>query len=190
MATELEDFMSLLEENDDLAEIPVDLDTFINDKYYLGNLKIKAISETQRLIIEQLSQVFHEHTLIQIHGEEKGRDMWSRSVSEVVAMCGKGGGKDFSARIGFAYACYKLHCLRDPVEYYGKARGTYIDLLNIAVNADQAQRVFFAPLTNIFKSSPFFVEKGLEPRKNTLEFYERPIRIHSGNSEAEAWEGL
>jgi hypothetical protein len=189
LATEFEDFASLLEE-DELVEIPVDLDTFINDRYYLGNLKIKTISETQRLIIEQLSQVFKEHTLIKIHGEEIGKQMWSQSVSEIVAMCGKGGGKDFSSRIGFAYAIYKLHCLRDPVEYYGKAHGTYIDLLNIAVNADQAQRVFFSPLTNILKASPFFVEKGFEPRKHTLEFYERPIRIHSGNSEAEAWEGL
>lgn len=189
LATDLSDFVSLLDE-DELVEMPVDLDTFINDKYYLGNLKIRAISDVQRLIIEQLSQVFKEHTLIKIHGEERGKEIWSQNVSEVVAMCGKGGGKDFSARIGFVYAIYKLHCLRDPVEYYGKARGTYIDLLNIAVNAEQANRVFFSPLSNILKASPYFIEKGFEPRKNTLEFYERPIRIHSGNSEAEAWEGL
>ena len=189
LATELDDFIDLLNE-DELVEEPVDLDTFIYDKHYLGNAKIKKISETQRLIIEQLSQVYKLPTLTKLYGEERAKEIWSSTVHELVAMCGKGGGKDFSTRIGFAYACYKLHCLRDPIEYYGKAHGTYIDLLNIAVNADQANNVFFTPLTNLLKMSPYFVERGFEPRKSSLEFKSCPIRLHSGNSEAEAWEGL
>lgn len=187
--TDLDDFVALLEE-DELIEEPVDLDTFIFDKRYLGNAKIKKISDTQRLIIEQLSQVYKPHTLKRLYGEEEGQRIWDNSVSELVAMCGKGGGKDFSTRIGFAYAIYKLHCLRDPIGYYDKALGTYIDLLNIAVNAEQAQRVFFQPLKNLLEISPYFREKGFEPRKSTLEFHSCPIRLHSGNSESEAWEGL
>ncbi len=186
---DLSDFTDLLEQ-DELKQIPVDLDTFIFDKYYLGNLLVKKISETQRLIIEQLSQVYKRDTLLKIHGEEKGQEIWDSTVSELVCMAGKGGGKDFSARIGFAYAIYKLHCLRDPIAYYDKAQGTYLDLLNIAVNAEQANNVFFGPLVNMLSMSPYFKDVGFEPRKNQVKFYECPIRLHSGNSEAEAWEGL
>lgn len=189
MRTDLSDFEGLLSKSD-LREIPVDLDTFLFDDYYLGNLKIKKISDTQRLIIEQLSQVFKEETLIEIHGEEKGREIWNSTVNEVVAMAGKGSGKDFSSRLGFAYAIYKIHCLTDPITYYDKSHGTYIDMLNIAVNAEQANNVFFAPLKNMLSMSPFFTDNGFEPRKSSLEFYSAPIRVHSGNSEAEAWEGL
>lgn len=187
--TELSDFESLLGEGD-LEQIPVDLDTFLTDPYYLGGLGVKKISDPQRRIIEQISQVYFEDTLIEIHGEEEGKRIWDDTVHEVVAMCGKGSGKDFSCRIAFAYTVYKLHCLRDPVRYYGKSHGTYIDLLNIAVNADQANNVFFQPLKNILMKSPFFNEVGFEPRKKEITFYEKPIRLFSGNSEAEAWEGL
>lgn len=188
--TNLEDFASLLED-DELVEEPVDLDTFLFDKFYLGNAKIKLISDTQRLIIEAISQIYKLPTLIKLHGEEEGARIWNDlTYHEIVAMCGKGGGKDFASRIGFAYTIYKLHCLRDPIEYYDKAQGTYIDLLNIAVNAEQALSVFFGPLKNILGMSPYFKDQGFEPRKSTLEFYSRPIRLHSGNSEAESWEGL
>lgn len=187
--TDFADFADLMEQ-DELKAIPVDLDTFLFDRYYLGNLRIKQISDTQRLIIEELSQVYKLPTLIKIHGEQRAQEIWGSTVNELVAMCGKGGGKDFSARIGFAYAIYKLHCLRDPIDYYDKAQGTYIDLLNIAVNAEQANNVFFNPLVNMLSMVPFFKEVGFEPRKNQVTFYECPIRLHSGNSEAEAWEGL
>jgi hypothetical protein len=185
-----EDFEALLDENE-LVEEPVDLDTFLTDPYYLGGAKIKKISDVQRQIIEGISQIYKLSTLVKLHGEEEGNRIWNdETYHEVVAMCGKGGGKDFSSRIGFAYTIYKLHCLRDPIEYYDKAHGTYIDLLNIAINAEQAMNVFFNPLKNILMASPYFQEMGFEPRKATLEFNSSPIRLFSGNSEAESWEGL
>lgn len=186
---ELDDFTQLVDE-EELKEIPVDLDTFLTDKYYLGGAGIKNISPVQRQIIEGIAQIYKLPTLIKIHGEEVGQKIWDETYHEIVAMCGKGGGKDFSSRIGFAYSIYKLHCLRDPIGYYNKAQGTYIDLLNIAINADQARDVFFKPLNNILSASPYFQERGFEPRKSSLEFYECPIRLFSGNSEAESWEGL
>ncbi len=146
--TDLEDFQNLLGEGD-LKEIPVDLDTFLTDPYYLGGLGIKKISDPQRKLIEGISQIYYRETLIDIHGEEKAQELWDLTVHEIVAMCGKGSGKDFSCRVAFAYTVYKLACLRDCIQYYNKSHGTYIDLLNIAVNADQAMNVFFQPLKNI-----------------------------------------
>jgi hypothetical protein len=88
-----------------------------------------------------------------------------------------------------AYTAYLMHCLRDPLGYYGKAKGVYIDLLNLAVNAQQAQRVFFEPFKNLLLGSPFFNEVGFEPRVSEIFFFSRPVRCFSGHSESEGWEG-
>lgn len=98
-------------------------------------------------------------------------------------------GKDHCSRISIAYTSYLLHCLRDPLSYYGKATGVYVDLLNLAVNAQQAQRVFFEPLKNLLLSSPYFNEVGFEPRVSEIFFFSRPVRCFSGHSESEGWEG-
>jgi hypothetical protein len=104
-------------------------------------------------------------------------------------MLGKGSGKDHCARISMAYTVYLLHCLKDPLGYYGKANGVYIDLLNLAVNAQQAQRVFFEPFKNLLLSSPYFNQVGFEPRVSEIFFFSRPVRCFSGHSESEGWEG-
>jgi hypothetical protein len=62
-------------------------------------------------------------------------------------------------------------------------------LLNLAVNAQQAQRVFFEPLKNLLLNSPFFNEVGFEPRVQEIFFFSRPVRCFSGHSESEGWEG-
>lgn len=189
LATDLSDFENLLNE-DEFLEHPVDLDTFLSDPYYLGGLNLTVLSDTQRQIIEAISQIYKKDTLIKLHGEEEGNRLWENTYHEIVAMCGKGSGKDHSSRLGMIYTIYKLHCLRNPTEYYNKGHGTYIDLLNIAINADQARDVFFEPMKNIMTASPYFQERGFEPRKSSIQFSSCPIRIFSGNSEAESWEGL
>lgn len=188
MRTSFEDFEDLLK-NDDLVEEPVPVEVFLHDKKYLN---IKLVSELQQTIIERASQIYLPHTLTELYGEEKATQIWEQeTVSEIVAQCGKGSGKDFSSRCAFLYTIYKLHCLKDPLGYYGKAHGTYIDLLNLAVNAEQAERVFFQPLKNMMTGSEYFRnEVAFELKKKEVEFYDRPIRLFSGNSESEAWEGL
>lgn len=136
-----------------------------------------------------MSQIYHRHTLVELHGEEKAEELWGKTVNEVICQIGKGGGKDMSIRFAFAYIIYQLHCLRDPLAYYGKARGEYIDLLNIAINTDQAKNVFFEPLKNLLMGSPYFQEKGLEPRTHEIGFWSCPVRCLSGHSKAEGWEG-
>lgn len=98
-------------------------------------------------------------------------------------------GKDHMSRISLAYIVYLMHCLRDPIDYYQKASGTYIDLINLAVNAKQAQQVFFEPFKNLFMNSPYFNEQGFEPRTQELHFFSRDVRCFSGHSESEGWEG-
>jgi hypothetical protein len=183
---DLKDFDRLLRQ-DDLVETPVSIQTFVQDKKYLG---LPPLSEIQEEIVKHSTQIFKEKTLIAIHGEEYGSEYYKKYTdNEVICMLGKGSGKDHCARISIAYTAYLLHCLRDPLNYFGKAHGVYIDLLNLAVNAQQAQRVFFEPLKNLLLSSPYFNEIGFEPRVSEIFFFSRPVRCFSGHSESEGWEG-
>ena len=183
---EFEDFDRLLKQ-DELVEEPVSIEVFVKDKKYLG---LPDLSEIQTEIVRHSTQIFRKPTLIKLMGEEKGTEYYNNYTdNEVICMLGKGSGKDHCSRISIAYASYLLHCLRDPLGYYGKAHGVYIDLLNLAVNAQQAQRVFFEPLKNLLLSSPYFNSVGFEPRVSEIFFFSRPVRLFSGHSESEGWEG-
>lgn len=182
---ELTDFQRLLKK-DEFEEEPVPLNVFVQDRKYLG---LPPLSIIQQEIVERSTQIFKEDTLIRLWGEDEGRRRYADTVNEVICQLGKGSGKDHCARVSMAYTLYKLHCLADPIDYYGKAHGTYIDLINLAVNAAQAQNVFFQPLKNLLLRSPFFNEVGFEPRVSELFFYSKPIRCFSGHSESEGWEG-
>lgn len=181
-----EDFSSLLSD-DDLAEEPVPIEVFVQDRKYLG---LPPLSPIQSEIVKHSTQIFKPETLIDLYGEEKGLKYYNDyTVNEVVAQIGKGGGKDHVSRISMAYVVYLIHCLRDPMDYFNKSRGVYIDLINLAVNAKQAQQVFFDPLKNILLSSPWANEVGFEPRVQEIFWYSRPVRMFSGHSESEGWEG-
>lgn len=180
------DFDRLLNQ-DELIEAPVSIEVFVQDKKYLG---LPPLSEIQLEIVRHSTQILKEHTLKKMMGDHKGTEYYHKYTdNEVICMLGKGSGKDHCARISIAYTAYLLHCLKDPLNYYGKANGVYIDLLNLAVNAQQAQRVFFEPLKNLLLSSPYFNQVGFEPRVSEIFFFSRPVRCFSGHSESEGWEG-
>lgn len=183
---EIDDFDRLLR-SDDLIITPVPIQTFVQEKKYLG---LPPLSDIQEEIVKHNTQIFKEKTLIALMGKEAGEKYYKDyTVNEVICMLGKGSGKDHCSRISMAYTIYLLHCLRDPLNYFGKAHGVYIDLLNLAVNAQQAQRVFFEPFKNLLLNSPFFNEVGFEPRVSEVFFFSRPVRCFSGHSESEGWEG-
>lgn len=186
MNLELADFERLLSK-DEFTMKPVSIEEFVQDQHYLG---LPPLSPIQLEIVRHSTQVFKKHTLIGLMGEEEGAAYYDKYTdNEVICMLGKGSGKDHCARISMAYTAYLMHCLRDPLGYYGKAKGVYIDLLNLAVNAQQAQRVFFEPFKNLLLGSPFFNEVGFEPRVSEIFFFSRPVRCFSGHSESEGWEG-
>ncbi len=186
MNLEYKDFDRLLRQ-DELSSEPVPVEVFVQDRKYLG---LPPLSPIQLEIVRHSTQILKKHTLQKLMGEREGEEWYNKYTdNEVICMLGKGSGKDHCARISIAYTAYLLHCLRDPLGYYGKATGVYIDLLNLAVNAQQAQRVFFEPLKNLLLSSPFFNDVGFEPRVSEIFFFSRPVRCFSGHSESEGWEG-
>jgi hypothetical protein len=181
------DFESLLKK-EELVEEPVPIPVFVRDKRFLG--LERDLSDIQLEIAKKITQIYKPETLCKFMGEEAGLNYFNKyTVNEVVCMLGKGSGKDHTSRISMAYIVYLLHCLRDPIDYFGKAHGVTIDLLNLAVNAQQAKNVFFDPFKKLLLASPYFNEKGFEPRVSEIQFFDRPIRCFSGHSESEGWEG-
>lgn len=187
----LDDFSKLLNKTE-FEETPVDLQTFCTDEYFLGLRRRNGapmVKGLQQDIIYRMSQIYLPHSLEQLHGEYIGKQMWDETVNEVICQIGKGGGKDFSIRIAFCYIIYQLHCLKDPLSYYEKGKGEFIELLNVAINSVQAKNVFFDPMKNLLAQSPYFQDQGMEFRAQEVYFLSKPIKCYSGHSGAEGWEG-
>jgi len=177
------DLIDMLD-GEEFDERPVDLRTFVTSPDYLG---LPPLSEYQYTLIEKSSQVYKESTLIKLFGEEEGKRMFKQTANEVVAQLGKGSGKDYCSTISVAYIVYLLLCLKDPASYYGKPPGDSIDIINIAINAQQANNVFFKGFRTRIDKCAWFVGKYTE-KASEIKF-NKNITVHSGHSEREAWEG-
>ena len=177
------DLIDILD-GEEFDERPVDLRTFVTSPEYLG---LPPLSEYQYTLIEKSSQIYKESTLIKLFGEEEGRRRFKQTCNEVIAQLGKGSGKDYCSTISVSYIVYLLLCLKDPATYYGKPPGDAIDILNIAINAQQANNVFFKGFKTRVEKSPWFIGK-YEAKASEMKF-DKSITVHSGHSEREAWEG-
>ena len=185
MTLDLSDFLEALDENQ-FEEKPVDVRTFVKSKDYLN---MPELSEYQYTLVECMSQIYRKEDLIKLMGKEEGESHYKRyTKQEVILMCGKGSGKDHTSTIGCAYIVYKLLCLKDPSRYFGKPSNDAIDLINVAVNAEQAKNVFFKGFKSKIKNSPWFAGK-YEAKVNNIEF-NKAITVYSGHSERESAEGL
>lgn len=179
------DLLNILD-GEDFEERPVSIEEFISSEDYL-DLSSITLSDYQYQLIKASTQIYKKETLINLYGEEEGLRRWDQTYNEVIFQLGKGSGKDFSSAIAVAYIVYLLLCLKDPAKYYGKPPGDTIDILNVAINATQAQNVFFKGFKTRITRSPWFVGKFVE-KQGHFEF-EKNVNVYSGHSEREAWEG-
>jgi hypothetical protein len=101
-------------------EEPVDIDTFVISKQYLGQ-SLYGLSEAQRRVLEVA-------------------DDFENGINYLILWVGKGGGKNFITRIIFLRLVYKLLCMRSPHAYLGIPSTEIITFLNVAASADQAQK--------------------------------------------------
>ena len=178
----LEAFNALSDE--DFEERPVDIHEFVTSEEFLG---IKRLSEHQYSLVKAMSQIYREDTLISLYGEVEGRLRYRQTCNEIIMQLGKGSGKDFTSTIAVAYIVYLLLCLKDPAVYYGNVKGDSIDIINIAINSDQAERVFFKNFKNRIENCPWFDGK-YDDKARVIEF-QKNIAVYSGHSEREAFEG-
>jgi len=177
------DFLDVLDDND-FEENPVTLEEFVTSQNYLG---LPPLSEFQYSMVKSMTQIYKKETLINWMGEEGGEKRWKQTCNEVIFQLGKGSGKDYTSTIACAYIVYLLLCLKDPASYYGKPPGDSIDILNIAINAQQASNVFFKGMKTRIEKSPWFIGK-YEAKASEIKF-DKNITVHSGHSEREAFEG-
>ena len=185
MSLDLSDFIDALEDSP-FQEIPVDLDVFLHDSQYLDQ---PPLSQIQRDLVEAMSQIYKQEDLIRIMGEKEGSEHFKKyTKGEVILQLGKGSGKDHTSTIGCAYLVYKLLCLKDPSRYFGKPPGDAIDIINVAINAQQAKNVFFKGLKGKISRSPWFAGK-YDSKVDSIEF-DKSITVYSGHSERESHEGL
>lgn len=179
------DILNLLD-GEDFEERPVGIEEFVTSEEYL-NLPDTPLSEYQYQLIKVSSQIYKRETLHNLYGYEQGEKRWEQTKREVIFQLGKGSGKDFTSTIACAYIVYLLLCLKDPAKYYDKPPGDTIDILNIAINATQAQNVFFKGFVNRIERSPWFMGKYTK-KQGHFEF-DKNVNVYSGHSEREAWEG-
>ena len=185
MSTTFNDFLEVLKDNN-FEETPVDAKTFVEGDAYLGQ---PALSDIQYDIVEAMSQVYRKEDLVEIMGEAEGSRYFDKyTKNEIILQLGKGSGKDFVSTVACAYIVYKLLCLKDPAKYYGKPSGDAIDLINVAINAQQAKNVFFKGFKSKIEKSPWFAGK-YYAKADSVEF-NKSITVYSGHSERESHEGL
>jgi hypothetical protein len=179
------DFFEALK-NDNFAEIPVDAKTFVEGDAFLGQ---PPLSDVQYDIVEAMSQIYKKEDLIDLMGSVEGEKYYKKyTKNEVILQLGKGSGKDFTSTVACSYIVYKLLCLKDPARYFGKPSGDAIDIINVAVNAQQAKNVFFKGFKSKIERSPWFAGK-FYAKADSVEF-DHAITVYSGHSERESHEGL
>jgi hypothetical protein len=179
------EFLDVLKENH-FVETPVDVKTFVQSPEYLGQ---PILSDIQYEIVEAMSQIYRKEDLIDLMGEAEGTKHFNKyTKNELILQLGKGSGKDFISTVACAYVVYKLLCLKDPAVYFGKPPGDAIDIINVAVNAQQAKNVFFKGFRVKVEKSPWFAGK-YNPKADSFEF-DKGITVYSGHSERESHEGL
>jgi hypothetical protein len=179
------DFFEALK-NDNFAEIPVDAKTFVEGEAYLGQ---PPLSKVQYDIVEAMSQIYKKEDLIDLMGLVEGEKYYKKyTKNEIILQLGKGSGKDFTSTVACSYIVYKLLCLKDPARYFGKPSGDAIDIINVAINAQQAKNVFFKGFKSKIERSPWFAGK-FYAKADSIEF-NHSITVYSGHSERESHEGL
>jgi hypothetical protein len=179
------EFLEALQD-DHFQEMPVDARTFVEGEAYLGQ---PPLSDIQYDIVEAMSQIYRKEDLISMMGEEKGTKYYNKyTKNEIILQLGKGSGKDFTSTVACSYIVYKLLCLKDPAKYFGKPSGDAIDLINVAINAQQAKNVFFKGFKSKIERSPWFAGK-YYAKADSVEF-DKSITVYSGHSERESHEGL
>jgi hypothetical protein len=185
LSTTFNDFLEVLKDNH-FQETPVNARTFVEGEKYLGQ---PPLSDIQYDIVEAMSQIYRKEDLIDIMGEEEGIRYFDKyTKNEIILQLGKGSGKDFVSTVSCAYIVYKLLCLKDPAKYFGKPSGDAIDLINVAINAQQAKNVFFKGFKSKIEKSPWFAGK-YYAKADSVEF-DKSITVYSGHSERESHEGL
>ena len=127
----------------DYKEIPVDIDTFLNDDLYLGrtNRNGAAVYPFWR---KELHTVF-----------DAGNKFYEWILTGATRI-----GKTSTFNSGMAYMLYKLMCLRNPQAFFGKKDVTQFSVLFFNLTEELAKGVAFKEFQTTIQTSPWFMNHG------------------------------
>lgn len=133
---------------EDYDEIPVDVETFLYDKNYLGNGLINAEGKFTVFPywVETLKKIFPNNI--------------DTAYNTLVLTGGIGLGKSFMAVLCIAYLLHRMLCLKDPYLHYGLQPIDKITFSFINVTIDAAKGVGWDKIQQLFQSSPWFMSHG------------------------------
>lgn len=182
---------------------PPPLDVFLYDTKYLNGLSENyptpsepgsfRLSEIQYDFVKNFERIWAPELYIAMV-EEFGPYWTPEPTKNMFPACwGKGSGKDTTVRIGFTRIASLLSFMVSPQKYYGMPSSDAIQMLNVAMSAQQARDAFFDPMKRMFVSTKHLRElfHGDDPAEgsNRLKL-KKNISIISGHSNAETQEGL
>ena len=129
-------------------EIPVDIETFLHDKLYLGNALYDAEGKFTLF-------PYWEKVLIDIFP-----DNISTKYNNVVFTGAIGLGKSTIAVICILYLLYRLLCLKDPYVFFGLQPVDKITISLINITLENARGVALDKMNQMILVSPWFLAHG------------------------------
>lgn len=155
----------------DYNEVPVDIETFLHDKRYLGNALYNAEGKFTLFPYweEKLKEIFPTNT--------------TTAYNTIVFTGAIGLGKSTIAVICLLYMLYRLLCLKDPYLFYGlqPADKITISLLNITI--ENAKGVAQDKMNQMILSSQWFLSHGKMAGKTNLVYEpEKHIELITASS--------
>lgn len=138
----------------DFIEVPVSIDRFICDPYYLGDTNRNG----------EAVYPFWKHTLRDIfnHGNQ---------YNEIILSGATRIGKTSTATIIAAYMLYKLMLYRDPHKYFHKKEVSHFTIAFANLTKDLAEGVAYREFNDTLKASPWFNDHGRFSRSDKNFYY-------------------
>lgn len=155
--------------DEDYEELPVDIDTFIENDMYIG-------------------KITQQGTTIYPYWREKLRQIFdpNHNFNEIIFTGAIGLGKTTIAITAMAYILYQLLCLKNPQKFYGLQGNSKIVLAFFNVNLDLSYGVAFKKLQSMLMESPWFLEHGTvvgREEKNKRYYPDKGIEFKVGSQD-------
>lgn len=144
---------------EDFKEVPVSIDQFITDPYYLGEVTDKG-----KKVYPFWKQTLHD---IFVHGNK---------YNEIILSGATRIGKTSTSVTVMAYMLYRLMLYRDPHDYFDKKRISKFTIAFANLTKELASGVAFAEFNQTLKHSKWFMDHGTM-NKGTV----NPIYIPEGD---------
>ena len=155
----------------DYDEVPVDIDTFLHDKKYLGNGLYDA--EGKFTVYPYWEGVLKDIFPDNIHTK----------YNTLVLTGAIGLGKSFIAVICLLYMLYRLLCLKDPYLYYGLQPIDKITISLMNITLENAKGVALDKMNQLLLSSDWFMAHGkMTGTSNLMYVPEKHIELITASS--------